>query len=60
MKFLIVKPSPLPILIPLGPKYSDKRPTGKKTTCEWDGGGKIVKIIIIPKFIIIMDLHLFV
>ena len=26
MKFLIVEPSPLPILIPLGPKYSPKDP----------------------------------
>ena len=45
MKFLIVEPSPLPILIPLGPKYSpqdDERPTGNKnTTIEWDDGGKI-------------------
>ena len=32
MKFLIVEPSPLPILIPLGPKYSPQDPvflTGK-------------------------------
>ena len=26
MKFLIVKPSPLPMLIPLGPKYSPQDP----------------------------------
>ena len=26
MKFLIVEPSPLPILIPLGPKYSPQDP----------------------------------
>ena len=26
MKFLIVEPSPLPILIPLGPKYSNQDP----------------------------------
>ena len=26
MKFLIVQPSPIPILIPLGPKYSPQDP----------------------------------
>ena len=26
MKFLIVEPSPLPILIPIGPKYSPQDP----------------------------------
>ena len=29
MKFLIVEPSPLPILIPLGPKYSPQDPVFK-------------------------------
>ena len=29
MKFLIVEPSPLPILIPLGPKYSSQDPVFK-------------------------------
>ena len=29
MKFLIVEPSPLPILIPLGPKYSPLDPVFK-------------------------------
>ena len=29
MKFLIVKPSPLPILISLGPKYSPQDPVFK-------------------------------
>ena len=29
MKFLIVEPSPLPILIPLGPKYSPQDPVLK-------------------------------
>ena len=29
MKFLIVEPSPLPILIPLGPKYSPRGPVFK-------------------------------
>ena len=29
MKFLIVEPSPLPILIPLGPKYSPQDPAFK-------------------------------
>ena len=29
MKFLIVEPSPLPILIPLGPKYSTQDPVFK-------------------------------
>ena len=28
MKFLIVEPSPLPILIPLGPKYSPQQIDG--------------------------------
>ena len=29
MKFLIAEPSPLPILIPLGPKYSPRDPVFK-------------------------------
>ena len=29
MKFLIVEPAPLPILIPLGPKYSPQDPVFK-------------------------------
>ena len=29
MKFLIVEPSPLPIIIPLGPKYSPQDPVFK-------------------------------
>ena len=29
MKFLIAEPSPLPILIPLGPKYSPQDPIFK-------------------------------
>ena len=56
MKFLIMEPPPLPILIPIGPKYlpltfyktcwqcrvNDERPTGKKnTTTEWDDDGKM-------------------
>ena len=32
MKFLIVEPSPLPILIPLGPKYSPRDPVFKSCT----------------------------
>ena len=32
MKFLIVEPSPLPILIPLGPKYSPQDPVFKRWT----------------------------
>ena len=43
MEFLIVEPSPLPILIPIGPKYSPQDPVFK-----------IVIIIIIIIIIIIM------
>ena len=32
MKFFIVEPSPLPILIPLGPKYSPQDPVFKSVT----------------------------
>ena len=31
MKFLIVEPTSLPILIPLGPKYSPQDPVFKKS-----------------------------
>ena len=34
MKLLIVEPSPLPILIPLGPKYSPQDPVFKYSYVE--------------------------
>ena len=49
MKFLIVEPSPLPILIPHGPKYSPQDPVFKypySTT-----GNIIVLYILIFKFL---------
>ena len=47
MKFLIVKSSPLPIFIPLGPKYSPQDTVGREKTLtknsrdlQWKGTHK--------------------
>ena len=40
MKFLIVEPSPLPILITLGPKYSPQDPVFKQDSKLYEENNK--------------------